>query len=153
MVRNRCARGIEPPKLPVKVWVICQSSRHTKRSCSLKVLFLSRATLFSVPGGDTVQIMKTAAALRERGCSVDISTDTAPRLEGFDLVHILNLTRPQETYVQALTAKKYGTPIAFSPIYVDYREYERRARTGLKGKLLGHLPLGEKPLKSSDVQF
>jgi len=106
----------------------------------LKVLFLSRATLFSVPGGDTVQIMKTAAALRERGCSVDISTDTAPRLEGFDLVHIFNLTRPQETYVQALTAKKYGTPIAFSPIYVDYREYERRARTGLKGKLLGHLP-------------
>jgi glycosyltransferase involved in cell wall biosynthesis len=106
----------------------------------LRVLFLSRAPLFSEPGGDTVMIIKTAAALRERGHSVDISTDAEPPMKGFDLVHIFNLTRPQETYFQALTAKRCDIPIALSPIYVDNREFECRGNTGPQGRLLRHLP-------------
>jgi glycosyltransferase involved in cell wall biosynthesis len=111
-----------------------QPERH------LKVLFLSRVNLFSEPGGDTVQVTKTAAALRERGHSVDISTDAEPRMRGFDLVHIFNLTRPQETYFQALTAKRSGIPVVLSPIYVDISEYRRRGHTDLQEKLLRHLP-------------
>ena len=105
----------------------------------LKVLFLSRTTLFSVPGGDTTQVMKTAEALRARGCEVTVSTEIDPDARGFDLVHLFNLTRPQETYPQALSAKKQGVPVVLSPIYVDYREYDQQARLGVEGILLKYL--------------
>lgn len=97
---------------------------------------MSRTTLFSVPGGDTTQVLKTAEALRGLGCDVAISTDVSPDMTGFDLVHVFNLTRPQETYFQALSASKRGIPVVLSPIYADFSEYDRRARTGLSGMLL-----------------
>ncbi|MFZ0394980.1 MAG: glycosyltransferase family 4 protein [Terracidiphilus sp.] len=103
------------------------------------MLFLSRTTLFSVPGGDTTQVLKTAEGLRELGCEVDVSTDVSPNLSGIDLVHLFNLTRPQETYLQALAAWKRQIPVVLSPIYVDFSAYDRQARTGLSGALLKHL--------------
>ena len=54
----------------------------------MKVLFLSRKTLFSVQGGDTVQILKTAEALRRKDVFVDVSTELEPDLRGYDLVHV-----------------------------------------------------------------
>jgi len=105
----------------------------------MRVLFLSRTTLFSVPGGDTIQVLKTADALRANGCEVTVSTDINPDMGGFDLVHIFNLTRPQETYFQALAAKRKGIPVVLSPIYADFSEYDRQARLGIQGLLLKHL--------------
>jgi glycosyltransferase involved in cell wall biosynthesis len=105
----------------------------------MRVLFLSRTTLFSVPGGDTIQVLKTAEALRTTGCEVTVSTDMDPDMDGFDLVHIFNLTRPQETYFQALAAKRKGIPVVLSPIYADFSEYDRQARHGIQGVLLKHL--------------
>jgi glycosyltransferase involved in cell wall biosynthesis len=96
----------------------------------LRVLFQSRTTLFSVSGGDTVQISKTAAALRILGCHVDISTDLEPDVSSYDLVHLFNLTRPQELLLQICNASKHGKKLALSPIYVDYSDYERNARRG-----------------------
>ena len=105
----------------------------------LKVLFLSRTTLFSVPGGDTTQVLKTAEGLRALGCEVEVSTEVTPNLSGIDLVHLFNLTRPQETYLQALAAFRRRIPVVLSPIYVDFSEYDRQARAGLAGVLLKHL--------------
>jgi len=51
----------------------------------MKVLFQSRTTLFSVPGGDTVQLVKTAEYLRKLGVEVDISTELEPCLDVYDL--------------------------------------------------------------------
>jgi glycosyltransferase involved in cell wall biosynthesis len=99
----------------------------------MRVLFQSRSTLFSVPGGDTVQLMKTAESLRVLGVTVDISTELEPSLDGYDLVHLFNLMRPQEVYVQAANAKKRGRRVALSTIYGLYTEYERKARPGLAG--------------------
>lgn len=99
----------------------------------MKVLFQSRSTLFSVPGGDTVQLTKTAESLRNLGVTVDISTDLEPSLEGYDLVHLFNLMRPQEVYMQAANAKRQGRRVALSTIYGLYTEYERKARPGLLG--------------------
>ncbi len=99
----------------------------------MKVLFQSRSTLFTVPGGDTVQLMKTAEALRKLGITVDISTELEPSLIGYDLVHLFNLMRPQEVYVQAASAKSQGKRVALSTIYGLYTEYERKARPGLAG--------------------
>ena len=101
----------------------------------MKILFQSRSTLYSVPGGDTVQLEKTAEYLRRLGVVVDISTELNPSLRGYDLVHLFNLMRPQEVYLQAANAKKYGIPVALSTIYGLYTEYERKARTGFAGVL------------------
>lgn len=97
----------------------------------MKILFQSRKTLFTVPGGDTVQLMKTADALRSRGCTVDVSTDLEPDLSGYDLVHLFNLMRPQEVYLQAYNAKLQGKKVALSTIYGLYTEYDQKARTGI----------------------
>ncbi|MGC4028205.1 MAG: glycosyltransferase family 4 protein [Steroidobacteraceae bacterium] len=105
----------------------------------MKVLFQSRSTLFSVPGGDTVQLMKTAESLRKLGVLVDISTDLKPCLDGYDLVHLFNLMRPQEVYVQAENAKRQGKRVALSTIYGLYTEYEQKARPGLAGFVSRHL--------------
>lgn len=96
--------------------------------------------MFSVPGGDTVQLIKTAERLRKMGISVDISTDLDPPLAGYDLVHLFNLTRPQEVYLQARNAKRQGRKIALSTIYVLYSEFERKARRGLTGFVGRNIP-------------
>lgn len=101
----------------------------------MKILFQSRSTLFSVPGGDTIQIMKTAEALRTRGVQVDISTDLEPDLSDYDMVHLFNLMRPQEVYLQASNARRQGRKVALSTVYGHYTEYERQARRGIAGLL------------------
>jgi glycosyltransferase involved in cell wall biosynthesis len=106
----------------------------------MKVLFQSRATLFTVPGGDTIQLTKTAEFLRRQGVQVDIATEPEPSLAGYDLVHLFNLMRPQEVYGQAHRAKKHGSPVALSTIYGLYTEYERKARRGLAGLVVRHTP-------------
>ena len=98
----------------------------------LRVLFSSRTTLFSGPGGDTIIVLKTAESLRVLGCDVTISLDLNHSLDGYDVVHLFNLTRPQETYYLARRATKRGIPVILSPIYVDYTEGDRAARGPLQ---------------------
>jgi glycosyltransferase involved in cell wall biosynthesis len=96
-----------------------------------------------VPGGDTIQVLKTAEALKNKGCTADISTELAPDVSGYDLVHLFNLTRPQETYLQASNAKNQGKKVALSTIYVSYAEYEQRVRGGIAGFLARTLEPGQ----------
>jgi len=101
----------------------------------MKILFQSRKTLFTVPGGDTTQIVKTAEYLRKEGCEVDISTEFDVDLTPYDVVHLFNLMRPQELDLFVQNAKKYTKPIALSTIYGLYTEYDKKARGGLYGVL------------------
>ena len=98
----------------------------------LRVLFSSRTTLYSTPGGDTVILHKTAESLRLLGCDVTISLDFNHPIDAYDIVHLFNLTRPQETYYQAQRAARRGIPVVLSPIYVDYTEGDRAARGPLQ---------------------
>lgn len=104
----------------------------------MKILFQSRQTLFSVSGGDTTQVLKTAEALRNLGHTVDISTEISPDLTGYDIVHLFNFIRPQETNLQARNARSQGKPVALSTIYVDYSEYEKKA-SGLPRQVAANL--------------
>ncbi|MDE6048335.1 MAG: glycosyltransferase [Paramuribaculum sp.] len=101
----------------------------------MKVLFQSRQTLFSVPGGDTTQILKTKEYLEKLGIIVDISLDLNPDLSEYDIVHVFNLMRPQDIYLQVKNAVKHNTPVALSTIYGPYEEYEKKARGGILQKL------------------
>lgn len=96
----------------------------------MRILMQSRVTLFSIPGGDTVQILKTAEYLKKLGIECDISLDLEPDLSGYDVVHLFNVIRPQEIYLQALNAKRQGRPVVLSSIYCVYTEYERYGRPG-----------------------
>jgi len=101
----------------------------------MKVLMQSRVSLFKVPGGDTIQILKTKEYLEKLGVKVDISLELEPKLDGYDLIHLFNLIRPQEVYLQAKNAKQRGKKVILSPIYVSYREYEKEGRGGILGCL------------------
>jgi len=108
------------------------SEKDSTRGNPLRVLFSSRTTLFSGPGGDTIILLKTAESLRLLGCDVTISLDLNHSLDGYDIVHLFNLTRPQEMYHQARRATRRGIPVVLSPIYVDYTEGDRAARGPLQ---------------------
>lgn len=97
----------------------------------MKVLFQSRKTLFTAPGGDTTQILKTKEYLEKSGVTVDISLELTPDVSAYDIIHVFNLMRPQELYLQVKNAKKYGKKVALSTIYGPYEEYEKKARGGI----------------------
>lgn len=90
----------------------------------------SRVSLFNVPGGDTIQILKTKEYLEKLGIKVDISTELEPDLKEYDLVHLSNLIRPQEIYLQTRNAKQQQKKVVLSPIYCLYTEYEKKGREG-----------------------
>ncbi len=100
---------------------------------TLNVLFQSRTTLFTVPGGDTVQVLKTKEYLGRMDVRVDICNELEPDVSAYDLVHVFNLMRPQEVFLQIKNAKKYGKPVALSTIYGLYTEYDKAARHGITG--------------------
>jgi len=97
----------------------------------MKVLFQSRKTLFTAPGGDTTQILKTKEYLEKLGVTVDVSLELEPDISEYDIIHVFNLMRPQELYLQVKNAKKYGKKVALSTIYGPYEEYEKKARGGI----------------------
>ncbi len=95
---------------------------------ALKILFISRATLFNQPGGDTVQVEQTAAYLEKLGHQVHIQTGAKPNRKGpFDIVHFFNLIRPADARYWLLRK----VPFIISSIYHDYSEFDQKQRKGL----------------------
>lgn len=74
-------------------------------------------------GGDWVQINKTKEFLEKLGIMIDISTELEPDLAGYDLVCLFNLSTADDTYAQALNAKKQGKPTVLFSIYWNTNEY------------------------------
>lgn len=100
----------------------------------MNVLFIARASLHSNPGGDTIQLNKTAEGLERLGVSVTIRfTSEAIDYSGHDLIHFFNLTRPADILRHAMAA---GKPYLVSPLFVDYSEADRKTRKGIARLLL-----------------
>lgn len=94
----------------------------------MKVLFLTRSTLFSVYGGDTVQIEATAKYLRRINVEVDIRlSDAKIDYDAYDLIHYFNITRPADLLPHIRRSRK---PYVVSTIFVDYSAYELAHRGG-----------------------
>lgn len=97
----------------------------------MKVLFISRATLYTDKGGDTIQVLNTARYLQDLGIEVTIRLcNEVIDYSGFDLLHFFNIIRPADILIHI---KKSAKPYVISTIYVDYSEYEKKARGGLPG--------------------
>jgi glycosyltransferase involved in cell wall biosynthesis len=100
----------------------------------MKIAFITRSTLHTVHGGDTVQIEQTARQLGELGIAVDILlTNEKIRYEDFDLLHFFNITRPADILFHI---KHSDLPFVISPILVDHSEFDRHYRKGVSGFLL-----------------
>jgi glycosyltransferase involved in cell wall biosynthesis len=100
----------------------------------MKIAFITRSTLYKVPGGDTIQVLQTVRQLRKKGVTADIFlTNTAIDYSAYDLFHFSNITRPSDILFHINRIKK---PFALSPILIDYSEYDRNYRKGLTGMML-----------------
>lgn len=86
---------------------------------SLTILMQNRPDSLTHPGGDTVQMDRTAVFLRAQGHRVDISFEPTPDLRAYDVVHLFNLTRPLETQAQATNAARQHRPFILSSVYWD----------------------------------
>jgi glycosyltransferase involved in cell wall biosynthesis len=90
----------------------------------MRVLLLSRATLFSNPGGDTIQVTRTAEYLRKLGVEAEVRlANQKINYSGYDLIHFFNIIRPADILHHA---KKSGKPYVVSTIFVDYSEFEQK---------------------------
>jgi len=102
---------------------------------------ISRATLYSSIGGDTIQILNTAKYLRDLNIEVDIlTTDVKINYEEYDLIHFFNIIRPADILPHIELS---GKPFVISTIYVDYSEYEKQNRKGLPGFAFRFLSLDQ----------
>lgn len=86
------------------------------------IALLARKTLFSQPGGDTVQIVETAAALERRGNTVQIVRFGEALHPHTSILHVFNVGRPNDAYPYWDQFK--GKKI-LSTVYVDYSSADR----------------------------
>jgi glycosyltransferase involved in cell wall biosynthesis len=104
----------------------------------MKVLFIARSTLFTSRGGDTVQVVNTAAQLSQEGVETDIRlTHEAIDYARYDLLHFFNVTRPADICYHI---RRSGKPFVVSPILVDYTQYDQYYRKGLSGLVFRLFP-------------
>lgn len=101
----------------------------------MRVLWLVRRNLVQHPGGDTVQIQQTAAALRRLGVTVELSADSDRDLRGYDLVHLFHLDRLWENIEHARRTRAAERPLVLSTIYWPADEFDRAGRRGVQGWL------------------
>lgn len=105
----------------------------------MRVAFIARTTLCTVPGGDTVQVLATAKYLRRLGVEADIrlSTDKID-YNIYDILHFFNITRPADILKHA----RSGKPYVVSTIFVEYAGYDKSERRGWRGMLFRFLSPG-----------
>ncbi|QEC80062.1 glycosyltransferase family 4 protein [Mucilaginibacter ginsenosidivorax] len=103
----------------------------------MKVAFVTRSTLYAVPGGDTVQVVQTARHLTFMGITTEIKlANERINYSNYDLLHFFNLTRPADILYHSRKAEK---PFVISTILCNYSEYDQHYRKGL-GRLFKYLP-------------
>lgn len=84
----------------------------------MKVAFISRATLYTSPGGDTQQLDMTAHNLRKLGVEVDVYlANQNIDYSKYDLLHFFNIIRPADILKHIEASRK---PYVVSTIFVEY---------------------------------
>ena len=101
----------------------------------LTILFISRASLFTTKGGDTIQIIKTAEALQNLGVDIDIKLCNEKNINYslYDLIHFFNIRHPADMLFHI---EKSKLPYVVSTIYVDYTKPQDRESNGMKDRVL-----------------
>ena len=99
----------------------------------MKVAFVTRSSLFSLSGGDTLQVLNTAKYLRKLNVTVDIKlTNKQINYQEYDLLHFFSLVRPSDILPHIRKSKK---PFIVTPLLIDYSEFDKQYRKGISGKI------------------
>ncbi len=101
----------------------------------MRALWLVRRNLEQHPGGDTTQILSTAAALRQQGVEVTLAERPPRGADGFDVLHLWHLDRLWEHLPVCRVIRRHRTPAVLSTIYWPADEFDHAARRGLQGRL------------------
>lgn len=112
----------------------------------MKILFITRSTVYSGPGGDTIQLENTKLFLEKLGCEVDVATTPYPVLNGYDVVHFFNLRNPQDILLNVRRVRDAGIPSVLSTIWGSYYECDQKERKGFQ-KLIANT------FKESQVEY
>jgi len=103
----------------------------------MKVAFITRSSLFTAKGGDTIQMQETARYLRNMNVDVQIRlTNEKINYEQYDLLHFFNLTRPADILPHISKTK---VPFVVTPLLIDYSEFDQHYRNGISGKIFQYL--------------
>jgi glycosyltransferase involved in cell wall biosynthesis len=106
----------------------------------INIAIVTRSTLYTNPGGDTVQIQETVAHLSKMGVQADIFlTNNNINFDTYDIVHFFNLIRPADI-IRHL--KKINVPLAVSPVLVDYSEFDKYYRKGFQKMFFSYAGAG-----------
>ncbi|MBO8125746.1 MAG: glycosyltransferase family 4 protein [Firmicutes bacterium] len=100
---------------------------------ALRVLFLSRSNLTTVPAGDTIQVLNTKRALEKLGVQVELKKHPPEGHFRGDLVHLFNTIPIQDVYAAYHWAKRHGLPVILSTIYWDAAGWISEAGLGEEG--------------------
>lgn len=93
----------------------------------MKVAFISRATLYTSPGGDTKQLDLTAHNLRKLGVDVDVYLCYEQiDYTKYDLLHFFNIIRPADVIKHIKQSQK---PYVVSTIFVEYGTVKQQVGT------------------------
>ncbi len=104
----------------------------------MRVVFIARSTLYTIPGGDTIQMASITKHLGSLGIDTTIRLTHEPiDYKEYDLLHFFNITRPADIIYHI---KRTATPFVASPNLVLYSEYDKRFRKGLPGFILRLFP-------------
>ena len=87
------------------------------------MLMQTRPDFREKPGGDVVQLEELLPYLREAGVTVELTGEVQPDLSQWDLVHTINLDRPEDPYRHCLHAVEQGVPVVVSPVHTDMSEF------------------------------
>jgi glycosyltransferase involved in cell wall biosynthesis len=91
----------------------------------MRVLFVnSRLDSQLNPGGDSIQVQKTQAALENLGVSVQVCNPLElEHAHPYDIAHIFNIQEPWSTWDVFQILRRNGRPIVLSPIYWEVLGY------------------------------
>jgi glycosyltransferase involved in cell wall biosynthesis len=89
----------------------------------LAVAWRNRADMLAAKGGDGTVIEETMAALRSSGQRAELRLEPAPDLGRFDVVHLNNISRSQDTLEHMRHAQAAGKPTVLTALYEDMDRY------------------------------
>jgi glycosyltransferase involved in cell wall biosynthesis len=99
----------------------------------LKIAFIVRSTINLIKGGDSLQVIHTAAELIKLGINVEIKlSNESINYQKYDLLHLFNIIRPSD-HLKHITKSK--VPYVVSTIYLDYSEFDKKGRNTLQNQL------------------
>ncbi|MBW8889334.1 MAG: glycosyltransferase [Fibrobacteres bacterium] len=97
--------------------------KNRQAKAQLAIAWRNRADMVAAKGGDGVVIEETMAALKAMGHRADLRLEPTPDLSAYDIVHLNNISRSQDTLEHLRHAKSLGKPTVLTSLYEDMDRY------------------------------